>query len=92
MALAIPTSSVLALDRHGPIAGTASALLGTLQMLFGAIGMAVVALFSDGQPLPMVIGMACGVFLALIQVALTLGFRPGPLPSQASEAGKARQA
>jgi len=92
MALAIPTSSVLALDRHGPIAGTASALLGTLQMLFGAIGMAVVAPFSDGQPLPMVIGMACGVFLALIQVALTLGFRPGPLPSQASEAGKARQA
>lgn len=77
VALAIPTSSVLALDRHGPIAGTASALLGTLQMLSGAIAMAVAAPFNDGQPLPMVAGMAVGTWLALAMVAATLGFRPG---------------
>ncbi|MDO9134311.1 multidrug effflux MFS transporter, partial [Hydrogenophaga sp.] len=32
MGLVIPTTSVLALEKHGAIAGTASALLGTLQM------------------------------------------------------------
>ena len=42
MGLVIPTTSVLALEKHGAIAGTASALLGTLQMLTGAVVMAVV--------------------------------------------------
>ena len=83
MALAIPTSSVLALDRHGPIAGTASALLGTLQMLFGAIAMAASAPFNDGHPLPMVVGMACGTWLALLAVAYTLGLTPRPRTSAA---------
>jgi DHA1 family bicyclomycin/chloramphenicol resistance-like MFS transporter len=73
MGFVVPTSSVLALDGHGPIAGTASALMGTLQMVIGAIGMATIGLFSDGRPLPMVIGMAIGVYLSLTMVALTLG-------------------
>ncbi|WP_066265582.1 multidrug effflux MFS transporter [Hydrogenophaga palleronii] len=68
MGLVIPTSSVLALEKHGAIAGTASALLGTLQMLAGAAAMAIVSLFANGEPLPMVIGMATG---ALIGVSLT---------------------
>ncbi|PZO21091.1 MAG: Bcr/CflA family drug resistance efflux transporter [Burkholderiales bacterium] len=68
MGLVIPTTSVLALERHGAIAGTASALLGTLQMLGGAAAMAIVSLFANGKPLPMVVGMALG---ALIGVALT---------------------
>jgi DHA1 family bicyclomycin/chloramphenicol resistance-like MFS transporter len=68
MGLVIPTTSVLALEQHGAIAGTASALMGTLQMLGGALAMAIVSLFANGQPLPMVVGMASG---ALIGVALT---------------------
>ena len=68
MGLVIPTTSVLALEKHGAIAGTASALLGTLQMLGGAAAMAIVSLFANGKPLPMVVGMASG---ALIGVALT---------------------
>lgn len=68
MGLVIPTTSVLALEEHGAIAGTASALLGTLQMLSGAAAMGVVGLFANGEPLPMVIGMATG---ALVGVALT---------------------
>ena len=68
MGLVIPTTSVLALEEHGAIAGTASALLGTLQMLSGAAAMGIVGLFANGEPLPMVIGMATG---ALIGVALT---------------------
>jgi MFS transporter, DHA1 family, multidrug resistance protein len=68
MGLVIPTTSVLALEKHGAIAGTASALLGTLQMLGGAAAMGIVSLFANGKPLPMVVGMATG---ALIGVALT---------------------
>jgi DHA1 family bicyclomycin/chloramphenicol resistance-like MFS transporter len=68
MGLVIPTTSVLALEKHGAIAGTASALMGTLQMLGGAAAMGIVSLFATGKPLPMVVGMATG---ALIGVALT---------------------
>jgi DHA1 family bicyclomycin/chloramphenicol resistance-like MFS transporter len=73
MGLVIPTTSVLALETHGTIAGTASALLGTLQMLTGAVVMAVVGLFTDGRPLPMVAGMAGGALVAMLLTWLTLG-------------------
>ena len=73
MGLVIPTTGVLALEMHGAIAGTASALLGTLQMLTGALAMAVVGLFTDGRPLPMVAGMAAGALIALVLTWLTLG-------------------
>jgi len=73
MGLVIPTTGVLALEKHGAIAGTASALLGTLQMLTGALAMAVVGFFTDGRPLPMVAGMAGGALIALVLTWLTLG-------------------
>ncbi|MBF5003409.1 multidrug effflux MFS transporter [Diaphorobacter caeni] len=72
MGLVIPTTSVLALDDHGDIAGTASALLGTLQMLTGAIAMQIVGLFSNGKPLPMVIGMAAGALTGVLLTWITL--------------------
>jgi DHA1 family bicyclomycin/chloramphenicol resistance-like MFS transporter len=75
MGLVIPTASVLALEQHGAIAGTASALLGTLQMLTGAVVMSVVGLFTDGRPLPMVAGMAGGALIAVALTWLTLGGR-----------------
>jgi len=78
MGLVIPTTSVLALEKHGAIAGTASALLGTLQMLTGALVMAVVGLFTDGRPLPMVAGMAGGALVAVALTWLTLGGRRAP--------------
>lgn len=73
MGLVIPTTSVLALERHGAIAGTASALLGTLQMLGGAAAMAIVSLFANGKPLPMVVGMALGALIGVALTWLTLG-------------------
>ncbi len=73
MGLVIPTTSVLALEAHGEIAGTASALLGTLQMLTGAVAMQVVGIFSNGQPLPMVIGMATGALSGIVLTWVTLG-------------------
>jgi DHA1 family bicyclomycin/chloramphenicol resistance-like MFS transporter len=73
LGLVIPSTGVLALETHGAIAGTASALLGTLQMLTGALMMALVGLFTDGRPLPMVAGMTIGALVALLLTWLTLG-------------------
>ncbi|MBN9019557.1 MAG: multidrug effflux MFS transporter [Rhizobiales bacterium] len=75
LGLVIPSSAVLALDAHGPIAGTASALMGTLQFAAGALVMAVVGLFLDGTALPMVTGIAGSALVALILTQLTLGGR-----------------
>jgi len=83
MGLVIPTTSVLALEEHGAIAGTASALLGTLQMLIGAVAMGVVGLFATGKPLPMVVGMASGALMGLVLTWVTLGrSRPGHAQAQ----------
>ncbi|MDM0073520.1 multidrug effflux MFS transporter [Variovorax sp. J2P1-59] len=73
MGFVIPTTSVLALEKHGAIAGTASALLGTLQMLTGSVVMAVVGAFTNGKPLPMVAGMAAGALIAVVLTWFTLG-------------------
>ncbi|MBB3176420.1 multidrug effflux MFS transporter [Variovorax sp. Sphag1AA] len=75
MGFVIPTTSVLALEQHGAIAGTASALLGTMQMLTGAVVMTVVGFFTDGRPLPMVAGMAGGALIAVALAWITLGGR-----------------
>jgi len=83
MGLVIPTVAVLALEAHGAIAGTASALMGTLQMLCGALAMSVVGLFANGRPLPMVIGMATGALTALALTWITLRAPvTGPLPQR----------
>ena len=68
LGLVIPTTSVLALDKHGDIAGSASALMGSLHMVVGSAAMAVVGLFADKTPLPMVAGIA-----ACAAVSFTLG-------------------
>lgn len=73
LGLIIPTSAILALEEHGPIAGTASALMGTLQFAVGAAVMAVVGLFVDGTGLPMVAGIAGSALMAWVLVRGTLG-------------------
>lgn len=62
LGLVLPGTSVLALDDHGAIAGTAAALLGTLQLLVAAGAMALSALIMNGTVLPMLIAIAlCGL-------------------------------
>jgi DHA1 family bicyclomycin/chloramphenicol resistance-like MFS transporter len=81
LGLVIPTTMVLALDEHGPIAGMASALGGTLQMVTGALMIVVVSIFFDGTALPMVTAIAACAVGALILSRLTLarrGFAPAP--------------
>ena len=58
LGLVIPATMVLALEEHGPIAGMASALGGTLQMVAGGLVIVIVSLFFDGTALPMVAAIA----------------------------------
>ncbi len=73
LGLVVPTTAVLALEEHGAIAGTASALMGTLQFVTGAVVMAVVGLFVDGSARPMVAGIAGCALLAYVTARGTLG-------------------
>jgi len=83
LGLVIPSAAVLAMDDHGPIAGMASSLLGTIQMLVGAAMTVAVSLFADGSALPMIVGIAvCGTLAAATAWA-TLGGRRPELPALA---------
>lgn len=70
LGLVIPTTSVLAMEEQGAIAGTASALMGTLHMITGVAAMTITGLFANGMPMPMITGIAVCAVIALL---LTLG-------------------
>jgi DHA1 family bicyclomycin/chloramphenicol resistance-like MFS transporter len=72
LGLVIPTTMVLSLEDHGPIAGMASALGGTLQMASGAVMMAVVSAFFDGTATPMVSTIALCAAGALVLALMIL--------------------
>jgi len=71
--LVIPSTSVLAMEEQGEIAGTASALMGTLQLAIGALAMGVAGIFFDGTPLPMVAGIAICAVISFTIAHLSLG-------------------
>ena len=76
MGLVIPSTAVLALENYGRTAGTAAALMGTLQLLVGALLVAVVGLFSTGTPLPMVAAIAGCALVAFVLGRVTLHHSP----------------
>src|SRR5918993_163448 len=63
----IPSTAVLALEERGPIAGTASALMGTLQLSTGAAVIALVSALYNGTS----VSMVSAIFVCAC-VALTL--------------------
>lgn len=73
LGLVIPATAVLALEEHGAIAGTASALMGTLQLLSGAVVIGITGLFIDGSALPMVVAIASCALVTLLLTYGTLG-------------------
>lgn len=73
LGLVLPTTAVLAMEGHGAIAGTASALMGTMQFVTGVMAMAVVGLFVDGSAQPMLGGIAVCAILAFFVARSTLG-------------------
>ncbi|MBW8727311.1 MAG: multidrug effflux MFS transporter [Inquilinus limosus] len=83
LGLVIPTTSVLALEEHGAVAGTASALMGTLQFVTGAVVIAVIGPFFDGTSLPMVAGITACAVIAFALAQATLGRkRPVEVPAE----------
>jgi len=78
LGLVMPATAVMALDAHGAIAGTASALMGTLQFVTGALVMGVVGLFADGSARPMVAGITGCALAAVLVFHVTLRLRTSP--------------
>lgn len=73
LGLVIPSTMVLSLEDHGPIAGLAASLGGTLQMVSGGVLIAIAGLFFNGASLPMVATIAATALGALAISAATLG-------------------
>ncbi|MBZ3692533.1 multidrug effflux MFS transporter [Phyllobacterium calauticae] len=75
LGLVIPTTAVLALEDHGEIAGTASALMGTLHFVTAAVAMVIAGLFFNGTALPMAAGIGLCAVAAFILTQLTIARR-----------------
>lgn len=83
LGLVIPSTMVLSLEDHGPIAGLAAALAGTLQMVSGGVLIAIAGLFFDGTSLPMIATIALTAVGAFAISAATL--RGSALETSAAE-------
>ena len=77
LGLIVPANAALALDAHGPIAGMAAALLGTIQMLLGAVVITLISLYSDGTSLPMVGAIAACAVGSLVSSRIAIRTRDG---------------
>jgi len=84
----IPTSMVMALDEHGEIAGLASSLGGTTQMLTGGAIIALIGPWLDGTVLPMAMAIAGCAVMALVIALWTFPRLANPAGT-AAEAGQA---
>lgn len=76
MGLVIPTTMVMSLDPHGEIAGLASSLGGTLQMVAGGVMIVLTAPFFDGTATPLLCAIALCSILALIIGLAVLRSKP----------------
>ncbi len=81
LGLVIPTASVMALEHHGEIAGAASALMGTMEMVTGAVVIALMGLVVDGSARPMLAGVAGVAVLTWLLAWLTLRGEPPGVPA-----------
>jgi DHA1 family bicyclomycin/chloramphenicol resistance-like MFS transporter len=65
-----PNTTALAMAPHGSVAGSASALLGTVQFTLGAIAGSLVGALGNGTPMPLaaiVVGCAVGAFITNVR-------------------------
>jgi DHA1 family bicyclomycin/chloramphenicol resistance-like MFS transporter len=76
LGLVLPSTSVLAMEEQGEIAGSASALMGTLQLVIASVVMGIVGSFANGTALPMVIAFAACAVAALVITLMTLRGSP----------------
>ena len=85
----MPASMVLALEEHGPIAGSAASLGGTLQMVLATISMAIGGVLFDGTPLPMLGIIAFCASGAFVLALLTVRGKRNPAVADAAEVQEA---
>jgi DHA1 family bicyclomycin/chloramphenicol resistance-like MFS transporter len=64
LGLVVPSTMVLSMEEHGAIAGTAAALGGTLHFVCGILVMGLLSPFANGDPVPMLVGIAASSALA----------------------------
>jgi DHA1 family bicyclomycin/chloramphenicol resistance-like MFS transporter len=81
LGLLLPAAGVLSMEDHGAVAGSASALLGAIQMVTAAVSMTLVGLFADHTPAPMLVGIALCAAAAMLTVVWTLRRLPSHLAS-----------
>ncbi len=80
-----PATAVLALEQHGPRAGSASALLGTLQLIIGMTVVSITGAVSNGTVLPLVSAIfGCAIVAFLISLFALDGGEPA---AEAAEEG-----
>ena len=72
LGLVMPTAMVMSLDPHPDIAGLASSIGGTFQMLTGGVMIAVVGPFMDNTAATMVPAIALCAVLAFVTAAASL--------------------
>lgn len=70
--VALPNTPALALSRHGQAAGTAAALLGSVQFGVGAVAAPFVGLIGTGSAVPMATMMLGGTGLAVLLLVLVI--------------------
>jgi DHA1 family bicyclomycin/chloramphenicol resistance-like MFS transporter len=88
MGMILPNAAVGALSRHAAQAGTASAILGTVQFSLAAVAGALVGLFADGTARPMaslILFAALAAMTANRVRARLLGDKSEPALSSASD-------
>ena len=62
----MPTIMVLALEKHGEVAGTAASFMNTVQLLIGSAAIAISGAVADGTPTRMVAGIAIAAIFTFI--------------------------
>jgi MFS transporter, DHA1 family, multidrug resistance protein len=82
----LPNTTALAMAPHGEVAGSASALLGTLQFVLGSASGSLVGVFANGTPVPLAAVIAgCGLAAFLSHVVgdtrSTRSLSPGSVAS-----------
>ena len=84
LGVVVPTTAVLSLDHHGEIAGAASALMGSLQMVVGSAVMGLAGVFADGTPRPMIVSMGiCALACFVVaQFSLRAAGAAAPAPAE----------
>ncbi|HVY20844.1 MAG TPA: multidrug effflux MFS transporter [Bauldia sp.] len=88
MGLVIPSTAALSLENYGRTAGTAAALMGTLQLVVGAVVVGLVGTFSNGGVLPMAMAiLACALVAFFLGLATLRGAAPRPVELETEAEG-----